>query len=65
LYLAESFGFVFLENARQFKYISEILTFKEKNFRLRADRPTLEKQLEDLIREDKSILGLLKSVANA
>lgn len=45
LYMAESFGFTFLKRTQDFKYIPEVLTFKEKTYQLRVDRPALEKQL--------------------
>jgi hypothetical protein len=65
LYMAESIGFTLLEKAQESKYIPEVLTLKDKNLKLRVDRSSLEKQLEDLMREDKPINGLLKSIANA
>lgn len=39
------------------------MTFKDKSTRLRVDRSSLEKQLEELIRQDKPIMGLIKSIA--
>jgi hypothetical protein len=63
--MAESIGFTLLEKAQESKYIPEVLTLKDKNLKLRVDRSSLEKQLEDLMREDKPINGLLKSIANA
>lgn len=62
--MAESIGFTLLEKAQLSKYIPEVLTLKDKNLKLRVERSSLEKQLEDLMREDKPINGLLKSIAN-
>lgn len=52
LYVTESFGFTLMKEAKDFKYIPEILSIKNKKANIRVERSDLEKKLEELIRKD-------------
>lgn len=64
LYMAESYGFTLLKSAKDFRYIPEILSIKNKKAKIRVERSDLEKELEELIRKDESIIPLLKKLSN-
>jgi hypothetical protein len=41
-----------MKEAKDFKYIPEILSIKNKKAKIRVERSDLEKELEELIRKD-------------
>ena len=45
LYMTESYGFNFLKDARDFRYIPEILSIKNKKSKIRVERSEIEKEL--------------------
>lgn len=62
--MAESYGFTLLKAAKDVRYIPEILSIKNKKAKIRVERTDLEKELEELIRKDESIIPLLKKLSD-